>query len=391
MFYKPEGSGDLSQADLDAVRRGFNRLLVKRRFHPEFVLRHADDLLATAQAEYVRYCGKGVQIDEPVGWMIHCAWRRLQNVLSAANSRPQDISSEVLAELVDESMPTPAQIAEDADRVRKVHRALAKLDHPQRQIVALIYFEDLHLAEAARRLGWHESKARRCHDAAMKKLHRALAVKSSDQLAAEVGLGAWLSFVGGSGFNLPTGIEAAFDKASEGASGLWARAHELVRRFTVGGGSDTAAAVTTSGAGRAAGACATVAVACVVGASGIVGPGLSGIGIADGGHQQETTLSNPARIASEAQESARRESSDPSGRPSETSTSETGGDRQPTETNQPTPSQPPSEASQVEQQTSGIARASEPTSTGTTDTSSTSSSASGPREEQAQQQFQAFK
>jgi RNA polymerase sigma factor (sigma-70 family) len=293
MFYKPEGNGDLSQAEMDRVRKGFTGLLAKLRYHPEFILNHCDELLGTAHTEYVRYLNKGVEIEDPVAWTINCAWRRTQNLLTLQGYRPQEVSAEKLAELADETRPTPDQIALDTDRARKVRRAVAKLDEEQRQLLALMYFEDMPLAEAARRLDWHESKARRCHKAALTRLYKSLAVKSSDQLVAEVGLVAWLSFAAnGSAPHLSAGFEAALDKVSEEASGLWARAHELARRFNLGGGSDTAGAVATSGADRAAGVCATVAVACVVGASGVVGPGVGGIGLL-GGHDRP----HPAKAA----------------------------------------------------------------------------------------------
>lgn len=286
MFYNPNGEAQLSQAEMKRVRRGFSGLLLKLRYHPEFIANNLDELLATAHAEYVRYVDKGIEIEDPVAWTIHCAWRRTQNLLKLTDYRPQQISTEKLDELVDEAAPTPAQAAEDAERVRKVRRAIAKLDADQRRLVALIYFEDMSLMAAARRLGWHESKARRCHAAALKRLFKALAVRSSDQIAVDVGLAAWLSLAAGSpALQLPAGFEAALDRAWHGTDGLWTRAQDLARRLSLSGGGEAAGAVASSGAGRAAGACATVAIACVAGASGVVGPGIGGVDLI-GAHGQ---------------------------------------------------------------------------------------------------------
>jgi RNA polymerase sigma factor (sigma-70 family) len=402
MFYKPDGRGELSRTDMEEVRRGFTRLLVKRRYHPEFVFKHADELLATAHTEYVRYLNKGVEIEDPVAWMIHCAWRRLQNVLTAGNCRPQEVSSEMLAELVDEVTPTPTQIAEDADRIRKIHSAIAKLDAPQRQLVALMYFEDMALAEAARRLGWHESKARRCHDASMKRLYKSLAVKSSDQLAAEIGLVAWLSFAGSSSaFHLPAGLEAALDKAADGASGLWARAHDLVRRFTLGGGGDTATVLTISGTGRAVGACATVAVACVVGAGGIVGPGIGGIDLLAGQTDPRSgTAAHSTHIVGEVvgepAESGDRASL---ARPTENSEASATTNSAPAVNEESTANSAQTETQQVQQQTDAFARAGDESAASPADSSSAAHSPaatpasheSSGSEAQTQQQFDAFK
>lgn len=276
MFYKPSSQDELSQFQMDRVRKGFVGLLWKVLHNPEFIANNADELIAIAHTEYVRAIDKGVEIEEPIGWTIHCAWRRTQNLLTLTSSRPREISSEKLAELIDEATPTPAQIAEDTDRARKIRRAVASLDVEQRQLVALMYFEEMPLAEAARHLNWHESKARRCHKATLKKLHKFLGVKSIDELEVEIGLAAWLFFASAGTLNFPAGVEAALDKAGHEASGLWARAHDLARRFGPGGGSDAAGAAATSGAGRAVGVCATVAVACVAGASSVVGPGVGG-------------------------------------------------------------------------------------------------------------------
>ncbi|HEY2333646.1 MAG TPA: sigma factor-like helix-turn-helix DNA-binding protein [Solirubrobacterales bacterium] len=415
MFYKPTGKAKLSQAEMERVRNGFSGLLAKLRYHPEFIANNFDELLAIAHAEYVRYVEKGIEIEDPVSWTINCAWRRTQNFLKLTNYRPQEVSSEMLAELVDETTPTPAQIAEDADRARKVRRAVGKLDVEQRQLLALMYFEGMALAEAARYLGWHESKARRCHTAAKKRLYRFLAVKSSDDL--EVGLAAWLSFAGSRSLHLPGGVEAALDKAEHGASGLWARGHELARRFNLGGGSDAAGAVASSGAGRTAGVCATVAVACVAGASGVVGPGIGGgIGLlGDHSHSHVSKLAAEPRPASDSLGASATALTNPApaqaaaegsgfARTSSASSGEAGGAGAQASAKK-------GARRQVKEQTDGLARASSessateavsppsastsstPTATEATATAPSGSAGSGTSSEaaQAKQQFGAFK
>ncbi len=380
MYYKPNGNAELSKAEMERVRKGFSGLLAKLRYHPSFIANNLDELLSIAHAEYVRYVEKGVEIEDPVAWTMNCAWRRTQNFLRTTKRRPQEVSSEKLAELVDETTPTPAQIAEDTDRARKVRGAVGRLDKEQRQLVALMYFEDMALADAARHLGWHESKARRCHEAARKRLFKFLAVKSSDELAVEVGFFAWLSFVGHGSLHLPGGFEAVLDKAGHEASGLWARAHELARRFSGSGGSDTASAVATSGAGRTAGVCATVAVACVAGASGVVGPGVGGgiglLGKHDASHQAKPAAkARPARssfTATATEPVTVGPSPTPTERPGQTegassSNEAAGGTRKATRQ---------SERNQVKEQTDGFARASSESGTTNSPTNSSASSSS---------------
>lgn len=405
MFYKPTREDGLSQSEMDMARKGFRGLLLKLRYSPQFIVNNCDELLATAHSEYVRYVvEKGVEIEDPVAWTIHCAWRRTQNLLIAQNYRPQMVSSEKLIELADEGAPTPEQIAEDEERAGKVRRAVAQLDEEQRQLVALTYFEEMSVREAARYLKWHPSKAQRCHASALKCLHKALGVKSSDQLQVEVGLIAWLSVAGaGSAFHLPAGFEAALEKAGHGATGLWARAHDLARRFHLGGGSDAAGAVTSSGAGRAAGVCASaVAVACFAGAAGVVGPGVGGgIGLL-GGHDQ------PQRVKAAGHASSTSAPATTSSAQPETSASVTAASESPATPSGNASSQQSSpkkrEGHQVKEQTDGFARAaSESTpsevsaspsaSASSVVPSTASSSGVGTSAEaaQAKQQFGAFK
>lgn len=415
MYYKSNGKAELSQTEMESVRRGFSGVLGKLRYHPSFIANNLDELLAIAHTEYVRCVEKGVEIDDPVAWTVHCAWRRTQNFLKLTNQRPQEVSSEKLAELVDETTPTPAQIAEDTDRARKVRHAVGRLDKEQRQLVALMYFEDKSLAEAARHLGWHESKARRCHEAARKRLFRFLAVKSSDELVVEIGFFAWLSFVGSGSLHLPGGFEAVLDKAGHEANGLWARAHDLARRFNGGGGNDAAGAAATSGAGRAAGVCATVAVACVAGASGVVGPGVGGGINLLGGHDRSgqakpAAKARPTRssFAAAAESIAREPVPTPTEGAGNAGASSTSSDS----ADSPRKATKQSERNQVKEQTNGFARASaesgttggtirstssassiptspEPVSARSSD--STSSSSSPAESAQATQQFGAFR
>lgn len=415
MFYKATHQNELSRAQMNRVRKGFRGTLVKLRYSPQFIVNNCDELLAIAHSEYVKAVDDGVEIEDPVTWTIHCAWRRTQNLLHAEGYRPRMVSSEKVSELADESAPTPEQLAEDEDRARKIRRAVETLDEDQRKLIALTYFEGMSVREAGRYLNWHASTAQRCHEAALRNLRRRLPVSSSDELEVDVGLIAWLSFASaGSAFHLPGGFEAVLEKAGHGASGLWARMHDLARRFTVGGGSDAAGAVASSGAGRAAGVCATgVAIVCFAGASGIVGPGVGGgIGLLEGTHDpphhakaaakptvlKESSPILPFKADSSTVASAATEptSSRPSAEAAKSARAQAEAAQAATEK---------SESKQVKAQTSGIARAgsestttpssastsTESTATETVTVTPTTSSPSSAEAAQARQQFSAFK
>ncbi len=414
MFYKPTQQNELTRAQMDLARKGFRGKLVGLRFSPQFIVNNSDELLAIAHTEYVRAIEKGDEVEDPVGWTIHCAWRRTQNLLQAESYRPRMVSSERVMELADEDALAPDELTLEEDRARKIREAVEKLSEDQRKVIALTFFEGYSVREAASYLHWSTGKVQHHRDTALRHLRRFLPVKTSDELEIDIGLIAWLSIAGaGTTFHLPAGFEGLLDKAGEGASGLWARAHDLARRLTLGGGSDAAGAVASSGAGRAAGVCATgVAIICFASASaGLVGPGVGGGISALGGGDHSPQAKSATKVVPKGEASATTPTteasaptqplastsgvSSPSSRPSEKD-SRAGAKASSQKT----------ESRQVEEQTSGIARAASESSTSSP--TGTASSAGGSAETvtvspapsggassseaaQAKQQFGAFK
>jgi RNA polymerase sigma factor (sigma-70 family) len=288
VFYKQTQPDELTRAQMDAARKAFRGKLLRLRYSPQFIVNNADELLAIAHSEYARAVAKGVEVEDPVGWTIHCAWRRTQNLLQAENIKPRSVSSEQIAELVDDERADLEEQALEVDRARKVREAVAKLDEDQRKVIALTFFEDMSVREAARHLGCSASSVQHRRETALRTLRRFLPVRSGDELAVDFGTACWLAVAAErSGFHLPAGFETVIDRAGHGASGLWGRVQDFARRLGVGGGGEAATAVASSGAGRAAGVCAAgVAAVCLASAgTGIVGPG---IGAIEGGQQSTT-------------------------------------------------------------------------------------------------------
>jgi RNA polymerase sigma factor (sigma-70 family) len=286
-MYGRKINGELRKAELEQARLGFIHFLRRKRFSAQFIASHGDDLFATAALEYSRKIAEGVEINSPPGWLITCAWRRTKNLLEAQSRSPRIVSTEKGEALTDELSQSPEEEALDEDRFRKVQEAIEQLSVEERRLLELAYFEGMAVREAARELHWHPSKAQRCHEAARRRLHELLGVESVDELEIEVGLAAYLSVVAGSssGVQIRPGIEAVVEAAGRGATDLWTRAQDLARRFVSGGGAEpSATAALGGGAGRAAGVCATAAVACIA-ATGVVGPGVGGL-IGGGGKAQ---------------------------------------------------------------------------------------------------------
>jgi RNA polymerase sigma factor (sigma-70 family) len=283
-MYGRKRNGDLGQAELEEARLGFIQFLRRKRFSPQFIASHGDDLFATAALEYSRKVSEGEAIDSPAGWMITCAWRRTKSLLEAQGRKPQIVTTDKAEAIEDKLGRSPEEVTLDEDRLRKVQEAVDQLTVEERQLLELAYFEGMAVREAARELRWHPSKAQRCHEAARKHLHQLLDVDSLDELEVIVGLAAYISLAEGSPRpHLPPGVEAVADTIGRSLDAAWARAQDLARRLPFSGGAEPSTSAALGSAGRAAGVCATAALACV--ASGVVGPGVGGVDLLGGGGQ----------------------------------------------------------------------------------------------------------
>jgi RNA polymerase sigma factor (sigma-70 family) len=274
-------------SELEEARLGFIQYLRRKHFSPQFIAQHGDDLFATASLEYSRKLAEGVEVENPAGFLITCAWQRTKSLLEAEGRTPRLVSTERAGVLVDEADGSPEETVLEEDRFRKVQEAVDQLSEPERRLLELAYFEGLAVREAARHLHWHPSKAQRCHEAARRRLHDLLGVESLDELELDIGLAAFLSLIGGgSRVHWPAGLEGALDAIGRAGSYAWARASDLARRFPFGGSAEPSTAALGTTAGRAAGVCASAALACL--ASGVVGPGVGGVDLIGGSHSEPT-------------------------------------------------------------------------------------------------------
>src|SRR5262245_19544985 len=200
---------ELSTSELDEARLGFIQYLRRKRFSPQFIAQHGDDLFATAALEYSRKVAAGAEIDSPAGWLITCAWRRTKSLLEAQGRSPQIVSTDKAEGIEDEIGRSPEDVTLDEDRLRKVQAAVDQLSIEEQRLLELAYFEGMAVREAARELHWLPSKAQRCHEAARKHLHQLLGVDSLDELEIIVGLATYISLAEkASAPHLPAGVEA---------------------------------------------------------------------------------------------------------------------------------------------------------------------------------------
>ncbi len=278
-----KGATGIGDAELREAMRGFTLMLRRKRFSPQWIEENVNDLIGQAATEYAQKLATGTPADNPVGWLINCAWRRNQNLLDSHSRRPGQSSLDDAFQLADESTPTPEEQAIHHDRQERLRKAMSCLPSKERELLALVYFEDCSIREAGRILDWGKSAADRHHGQAMKRL-RALVGDDPTVLShAHVGLAAMVASRGER--SLVDTVLAPFRRAAASASEVASRLLPF---------SDGATAAASGGAGRAVGFCATglLIVACGMGATGIVGPG---IGNSESKHPRRAAVQEPPR------------------------------------------------------------------------------------------------
>lgn len=311
---------ELGRTDLEAAERGFLQLLRRKRFSPAFIERHGADLIAKARLEYSQHAAEGGEVRNPAGWIIHCAWRRTQNLLEQEGRAPRVLSIDNGGAFANESR-TPEDEVLTSDRYRQLQGAIEQLPIEERKVIALTYFEGMSVREVGRTLKWDKCKADRRHRAALERLQELLGVKDIDSLQIEIGIAAWASLGAGASAQtrLPAGVEAMLDGIASAA----ARGQELARRLLTGGAAEPGIAPAIGGAARTAGVCGAAAVACV--ATGLVGPGVGGVDVLADQHQRKPAAERPSPAATVEETANSTEITPPVPPPTESSASAAGG------------------------------------------------------------------
>jgi RNA polymerase sigma-70 factor (ECF subfamily) len=268
----------LTEEELADARVGFERYLRGKGFSRSFIAEHAEDLMGKANVELAKKIERGDEVRNAPGLLIHIAYRRTQNLLESRASTPDFVGLEAVGEVADDDEQMPEAMALDRDRVGKVRAAVSRLTVEERKIVALEFFEDMNLSQAARSLGWDESKARRRHKAAMTHLKDFLGVDSADQIVFDVAFVCWLAVAFGDrmDFNFSREAEAVWHRLEDAGISIVDRVQAGGHRAHARVGADPVAASAVSGAGRAAKVCGA-AVICAIGAG-------AGVVVVDGQH-----------------------------------------------------------------------------------------------------------
>ena len=204
----------------------------------------------------------------PRGWLINAAWRRAQELLDYQSRRPQSVSIEAVAER-ESSEPTPEQVALRHRQAEQLRWAMDYLPTKEREVVRMVYFEDLTLAEAGKAVGWSAPNTTRHHRAALQRMRSMLEGRVEEIPAIEIGLAAWIA----SNVSREPTWHSALEPLRDLSMAALDRAADLWRRVVAT--TEPATASFLSPTVRAAGVCSAAALACVAG--GAVGAGAPAI------------------------------------------------------------------------------------------------------------------
>lgn len=159
----------VNAAELAEAWQGFCRWQRRKGFSQQFIWSDGVDMFAQAQLELSGSLAKGIEIQNPPGWLINCALQRTKNLLDKRMRAPSMISEDRIESL--KSMdPTPEETLLEDERRHYLLDAISALLPSEREIIELIYFQGMSCRAAADALGWTNSKADRNHHRALRRL-----------------------------------------------------------------------------------------------------------------------------------------------------------------------------------------------------------------------------
>jgi DNA-directed RNA polymerase specialized sigma24 family protein len=286
---------EVSKEQLREAEQGLIRLLFAKRFSREWIEQHVPEAMAQAQTDLAARIAAGRE-DETVGLLVVIAYRRALKALREEKRKPRTVTFDEVFDIADKYQRTPEQIVIDTDRQARLLRAIQYLPEKEKELLGLVYYGELDVKEAGRRLGWSSSSADRHHRAALAKLKALVGERSL--LGADVAAPALIA----SNYSLPGRglhhwLEAAGDRLRETLSWAVQRSAPLA---------EAGSAVGMSGAGRTtAGVCGLAVAACMAAVtSGALGPGVSVLhsaGSAEPRHQAAHHLVQPAAAPRQAE------------------------------------------------------------------------------------------
>jgi RNA polymerase sigma factor (sigma-70 family) len=159
----------VNATELAEAWQGFCRWLHWKRFSRQFIWSDGVDMFAQAQLELSQALARGIEIRHPPSWLVHCALQRTKNLLEKRTRGPSIVSEDRIGPLRSDDLTPEEELLENEWR-QSLYAAISSLRSPEREIIELIYLNEMSCRAAARALGWAPSKADRNHRRALGRL-----------------------------------------------------------------------------------------------------------------------------------------------------------------------------------------------------------------------------
>jgi len=114
----------------------------------------------------------GMSEQEVLKFLSYESWQAPLSSLSGPDEGPAEPN--ILAALVPDDAPSPAQQLERKEQVERLAEAIEGLPEREKQIVVMYYYEDLYMSEIAQVLGISEPRVSQLHTRALYNLTRKL-------------------------------------------------------------------------------------------------------------------------------------------------------------------------------------------------------------------------
>lgn len=160
---------EMGMDDMREARLGFIRKL-RARFGARFAEANADDLFGQACSEYAGWLAEGRVADNPIAWLINCAWWRAINLIDHERRLPPTVSIETMFNTPDTSLRTPEAVVIEADEEGLLQKAIDFLPQKDGALLRLVIFEGHSIRDAGRVLNWGKSAAQRHYERALARL-----------------------------------------------------------------------------------------------------------------------------------------------------------------------------------------------------------------------------
>jgi RNA polymerase sigma factor (sigma-70 family) len=169
---KAQETIEVSEYVLGEAHSVFRRKLYRRGFPRYFVENDAEDAFAQAGLELSIVLGRGERVFNPSGWLINCAWHRAVNRTVREKRSPTVlVPDDQLERAGDERPGVVDEILQD-EQAAAVRLAIRQLTEQEQTVVRLLFYEELSIRGAAKKLGWTPSRVQRRKESAERKLSR---------------------------------------------------------------------------------------------------------------------------------------------------------------------------------------------------------------------------